>query len=260
MKYLEGFFPPNVVRNSSMHKHMLKEYIQVLMLDYLSTSTYISKIAFIGGTNLRLLKKINRFSEDLDFDCKNLSESDFMAMTDSLIENIRDFGLNVETRDKESPRLQAFRRNLYFPQFLFDMRLTGHREERFLVKIEAQDQGVDYERQIVDVNNFGFSFPLPVPPDSVLLSMKLAALLSRGKGRDFYDVMFLFQQTLPDYTFLNQRIGISSPTELLEAVERKLNSTDLELKCRDFEHLLFNRQESARILRFHDYVKERLCQ
>ena len=28
-------------------------------------------IAFIGGTSLRLIKKIDRFSEDLDFDCKD---------------------------------------------------------------------------------------------------------------------------------------------------------------------------------------------
>ena len=33
--------------------------------------------------------------------------------------------------------------------------------------------------------------------------MKLSALLTRGKGRDFYDAIFLLQRTEPDYPFLS---------------------------------------------------------
>ena len=64
---------------------MLKEYIQLLILDFLSTTPFIKKIVFIGGTNLRLVKGIDRFSEDLDFDCKDFSKEEFMEMTDAVI-------------------------------------------------------------------------------------------------------------------------------------------------------------------------------
>ena len=57
---------------------MLKEYLQLLILDYLTTTPYIKKIALIGGTNLRLTKGIDRFSEDIDFDCKDLSKQEFI--------------------------------------------------------------------------------------------------------------------------------------------------------------------------------------
>jgi len=40
-------------------------------------------------------------------------------------------GLNVAIRDKANPKLPAYRRNIYFPEFLFELGLTGHREERF---------------------------------------------------------------------------------------------------------------------------------
>jgi hypothetical protein len=40
-------------------------------------------------------------------------------------------------------------------------------------------------------------------PDGVLCSMKIAAMLSRAKGRDFYDAMILLAQTQPDYDFLS---------------------------------------------------------
>ena len=50
-----------------------------------------------------------------------------------------------ESRDRKNERLTAFRCNLHFPELLFTLGLSGHREERFLVKLEAQDQGVSYE-------------------------------------------------------------------------------------------------------------------
>jgi len=130
------------------------------------------------------------------------------------------------------------------------MGLTGHREERFLLKIEAQDQGVDYEVEMKHVQSCGFFFSVPAPSDSVLLSMKLCALLSRAKGRDFYDTMFLMQQAQPSYEFLSARIGISTPNELKCAIAKKLAETELKVKMRDFEHLLFNPSNAGRILHF----------
>lgn len=75
LNYIRGFFPPHIAQNAAMQKHIVKEYLQLMILDYLSQTPYISKLSFIGGTNLRLIKGIDRFSEDLDFDCRNLSKN-----------------------------------------------------------------------------------------------------------------------------------------------------------------------------------------
>ncbi len=148
IEYLKSFYPPYISGNPSMQKNILKEYIELLVLDYLVTTPYMQKLTFIGGTNLRLIKGVQRFSEDLDFDCKNLTESEFIKMTDSVVSFLKANGLNAETKDKENPKLTAFRRNIVFPGLLYDMNLTKHKEERFLLKIEAQDQGVDYVREV----------------------------------------------------------------------------------------------------------------
>ena len=139
---------------------------------------------------------------------------------------------------------------MHFPELLFDLQLTGHREERFLMKIEAQDQGVAYAREMAIVKRNGFSFPVPVPPLSVLLSMKLCALLTRQKGRDFYDVQFLMQRTEPDYAFLQQKAGIADREQLDAALRDTIAKTDMKMKQRDFEHLLFDSRKSETILRF----------
>lgn len=255
IEQIKTFFPPQIQNTTTFDKQILKEYIQLMILDYLSTTPYISKISFIGGTNLRLVKGIDRFSEDLDFDCKNLSEDDFIQMTNGVIQFLTRFGLKVEVRDKENTKLKAFRRNIYFPEFLFDLGLSGHKDERFLIKIESQDQGIIYQPIITNIKGCGFFIPFPMPSNGVLCSMKIAATINRSKGRDFYDLMLLLSQTKPDYDFLSKRCGINNLDELKQAFDNLLIKVDLKKKQKDFEHLLFNKQNSDKILLFKEFIQ-----
>jgi predicted nucleotidyltransferase component of viral defense system len=256
LNLIKNYFPEQIRNNTLLGKSMMKEYIQLSILDYLSTTRYIRRLILIGGTNLRLVKGIDRFSEDLDFDCKGMDKDEFLQMSDDIMNYLKRNGYKVESRDKKSLKLKAFRRNIYFPEFLFDLGLSGHRDERFLIKIEAEDQGVPYIPEIKNIKGCGFYFPFPVPPDAVLCAMKTTALIERGKGRDFYDLMFLLSQTKPDYDFLTRRIGIRDAAGLKAEVKTRLKKTDLKTKTRDFEHLLFNEGNNKRILRFEEFFEE----
>ena len=100
------------------------------------------------------------------------------------------------------------------------------------------------------ISLLGFYFHVPVSLISILLSMILSALLTRQKGRDFYDVLFLWQRTKPDYAFLKQRHGIESEEQLRTQLQEIVAHTDLKTKQRDFEHLLFEPRKSEQILHF----------
>ena len=254
IEQIKNYFPAQIRENSIFDKHILKEYLQLMILDYLSSTPYIRKMTFIGGTNLRLVKGIDRFSEDLDFDCKDLSKEEFIEMTNGVILFLERSGLRVEARDKDNPKLTAFRRNIHFPELLFDLGLSGHKEERFLIKIESQDQRVIYEPVITNIKGCGFFFPFPVPSDGVLCSMKIAAMLARSKGRDFYDLMFLLAQASPDYGFLSKPCGVNNLQEFKEVTYELIKTVDLKKKQKDFEHLLFNKVNSEKILQFEDFI------
>ena len=251
---IRHFFPALVRDNTLLAKYMLKEYLQLMILDNLSSTPYIRKMVFIGGTNLRLAKGLDRFSDDLDFDCKDLSKDEFIEMTNGVIRFLDRSGFRVETKEKENPKLTAFRRNIYFPELLYEQGLSGHKEERFLIKIEIQDQGVTYEPVITNIKGCGYFFRIPVPSDSVLCSMKIAAMLSRAKGRDFYDLMFLLAQSKPDYDFLSKRCNIHNLQEFKQSTINLLKTIDLQKKQKDFEHLLFNKANNERILLFKDFI------
>jgi predicted nucleotidyltransferase component of viral defense system len=254
MDAIRSFYPQPMQGQGVFQKHLLKEYVQLIVLDYLATTRHVRKLAFIGGTSLRLLKGIDRFSEDLDFDCKALDGAEFRTMTDDVLRFLARSGFRPEARETESARLTAFRRSIHFPGLLHELGISGHREERFLLKIEVQDQGVPYVCAMGTLKGCGLYFPFPVPPDPVLCAMKISAMLDRGKGRDYYDVMFLLAQTKPDYSFLASRNGVSDWPQLRRAIEDSLQTVDLSSKRKDFEHLLFDRDSSRRILRFPDFV------
>jgi hypothetical protein len=66
--------------------------------------------------------------------------------------------------------------------------------------------------------------------------------------------MFLLSQANPDYDFLSKRCGIHNLQEFKRATNELLKTVDLKKKQKDFEHLLFNKFNSGKILRFGDFV------
>ncbi|HBP38809.1 MAG TPA: hypothetical protein DD640_08745 [Clostridiales bacterium] len=161
----------------------------------------------------------------------------------------------MESKDKKNDKLTAFRRSIYFPELLYSMHLSGYREQRFLLKVKTQDQGIEYPLETVFLNRCGFLFPLKVAPISILCAMKVMTVFTRGKGRDFYDLMFLLLRTEPDYRFLEQKNGICNKSQLIAELIKTAEATDLSRRYHDFEHLLIEKADAERILRFGDLVK-----
>lgn len=254
LETIRSLAPPEL-RSGQFDKHLLKEYVETLALSWLISGKWASRLAFIGGTHLRLVRGIDRFSEDLDFDVKNLTPATFTEMTDGLVRFLGLHGFPAEAKPRESDRLTAWRRSVQFPGLLHDLGLSPFRNERFLMKIECQDQERPYAREMATVSRYGLFFQTPVPPLPVLCAMKVSALLSRAKGRDFYDAMFLLPQTEPDYAFLAPKHGIADKTALKAALLAKAAEVNLSNKVRDVRHLLFTSGAGGKILDFKAFVR-----
>ncbi len=252
-EFIKNFYPAHIRENSGFSKYILKEHILLMILDFLSSTAYVKNLAFIGGTSIRLTKGIDRFSEDLDFDCKNFSDSDFSRLAGDVLLFLRRNGLEVEIKESKKD-LKAFRQNLIFPELLYDLGLSGHKEERFLIKLECQDQLFSYDRELYNIKGGGYFFPFPVPPVSVLCSMKINAMFNRNKGRDFYDVMFLLSQASPDYDYLREKLGIENLDQLKQRVRELTERVNMQNKVRDFEHLIFQKSNAGRILLINDFI------
>jgi hypothetical protein len=53
IEQIKNYFPIQIREKSIFDKHILKEYLQLMIMDYLSSTPYTQKITFIGGTKLK---------------------------------------------------------------------------------------------------------------------------------------------------------------------------------------------------------------
>jgi len=83
-------------------ENALKEIVQEIILFALWKADFFEMAAFQGGTSLRILHGLPRFSEDIDF---ILIEPDpkfsWQPYLERLIETCNEFGLNPEALDKK---------------------------------------------------------------------------------------------------------------------------------------------------------------
>lgn len=236
-------------------KAMLREYLQVKILEVIFKSKIAPKLTFIGGTALRIVYKTRRFSEDLDFDNKGLTIDDWTSLG-TLIENeLSKQGLKVEVR-KTRLNEEVFHHNICFPEMLYNFGLTPHRNQNFLIKADFQDQGVNYSSETYNLNYFDASTKIQVMPLDVALSQKFRAFFDREMGRDIFDISCIAPQTKPNYDFLRATLNINDSKELKEKVLRRcseLNLEELEARALPF---LFKKEEISRIKDFPDFVKQ----
>lgn len=234
-----GTFPEKVLQGGRNNRFICVEFLQTMILDYLFYTPYYSKVVLIGGANLRIVQRIDRFTEDIDFDCKNLSSDEFVMMTDDIIDYLRNNGITVSIVKKEKPKLTAFQRVLSFPFLFNELNISANNQKPLILKIQAQDQKVNYLIERKNVKRDRFAFYVQVPPLNVLCAMKCASIIARQKASDFYDLSFLLPKTEPDVAFLYERSGVKSMSELINSLLEILMQTNLEDKKRNVSRLLF---------------------
>jgi len=164
-----------------------REYIQTLFLKELYEESYSKNIFFKGGTAIRLIFNVTRFSEDLDF---------------TVVGNLRNFEIFI---------INFYKRLTKQYNFSFKRRKTITGIKYLLT---ANLKSIDYKIFV----NLDFSFREKVlrPIRSVITTIypliftsfvnhlsleeieaeKIRALLTRDKGRDIYDLWFLLSKNI----------------------------------------------------------------
>ena len=246
------FYPENL---SGFKRNILTEYLQCKILSIINTSVSYDKLAFIGGTAIRLCYDNPRFSEDLDFDNLKLSKKEFEQLAQKIFLQLKNEGYNIKY---DLSFKNAFRCFLRFPSLYYHYNLSSHPEEKLLIQIDAEPQNMKYKQEIKIINKFGMFIRINVPLVSVLLSMKICAILKRKreKGRDFIDFVFLSSFTKPDFNYLKEKTGISSAGELKEKLYEKVKNINLKTLANDVAPFLFNSEDKNKILYFKEFLKE----
>lgn len=243
---------PLELQKVEFYDQMVKEYLHHLMLQDLFTSRYADNLFFLGGTAMRFFHGLRRFSEDLDFDCRDINRDDFIDLTNKTLSHLQSYGIDVYCEDKPRYKnLSAFRRVFVFPGLKYKLGLSQHKEAMFFIKIEAEPHNLSYMKDVKLLNGFGVTVPVSVVPVDLILSTKIAAALTRKKDRDFYDILHLKTLAKPDYTYLAQKQGIETPEDLTSNLLKAAETKRLDQRSMfDCDHMLFFKNDKQKIRNF----------
>ena len=224
--------------NPIEEENATKEIIQEIALYGLWRAKFFEVAVFQGGTSLRILHQLPRFSEDLDFMLLTPDPGfDWAPYLKVLTTTFEEYGLNPETVTKE--QMDKRIRNAVIKDNSVANQLDlsfGQRDKRKKLKIKLE---IDVEPPAQSVDAFTFlDFPVDYEVRHQDLAsnfaLKIHALLCRDyvKGRDWYDFAWYAAQgvypNLPHLEAALRQFGLWSKNEGLSVdrywLEEKLNS------------------------------------
>lgn len=247
-RMLEGY----KCQTRPQYERALKEILQELALIGLWRAHFFEHAAFYGGTALRILYGLDRFSEDLDFTLlkpdPNFSLNIYNSSVRSELEAYG-FDVEIETRTKaiQTPIQSAFIKTNTLGELLkigvpTNLVKGFHPQTQLKIKFEIDtDPTPAYHTEIRFLSK-----PINIGIRAVMLedifAGKMHALLfrewkGRVKGRDWYDWLWLVREGVKlNLERLSIHLRASGYLKKEEIISRQ-----------QFEQLMFNKIESLNL-------------
>lgn len=197
-------------------QHLVREYLQARILQSLQYAGAMQSLAFHGGTALRFLYEISRYSEDLDFALERAPELyNFRAYLHKIKQDFlaEAYTIDLKINDKSIVH-KAFVR---FRGLLYELGLSAHKSEVIAVKLEIDTNPPAGAILTSTTLKRHVALNLQHHDRSSLFAGKLHALLQRAypKGRDIFDLWWYLSQpnwVEPNLILLNQALKQSDWT------------------------------------------------
>lgn len=230
--------------------NILREYLQAYVLKILHEEGFFRSNAFLGGTALRFLYGLPRFSEDLDFSLEKKESNPFIKVLEKIKQELTlaGYDVSISYRGPKNVKMAAVK----FEKLMYEAGLSPLKDQRFSVKLEVDTnppKGAGLRTQIV--NKY---FPIAFLSHDLnsLFTGKLIALLARKytKGRDFFDLgwyLSRWKDLSPNMTLLENGLRQASwrgtlPTEPTwrETIHRIVKRADWKRVREDVGNFLEN--------------------
>jgi len=229
--------------------NVVREYLQARILASLQRAGAMVPLAFHGGTALRFLYAIPRYSEDLDFALDGDPDSyDFVGYLKAIRSDLEAEGYEVALKVSErTPVNSAFIR---FAGLLFDLGLSPRQDQVFSVKIEVDTRPPAGADRTTTVVRRYVTLQLQHHDRASLLAGKLHAILQRQytKGRDLFDLLWYLSDPgwpAPNLVMLNNALeqsgwegGLLDARSWRSAIRGRIERMDVDRAVADVRPFL----------------------
>lgn len=189
--------------------NIMREYLQAYILRVMHDEGLFRSVAFLGGTALRFLYNLPRFSEDLDFSTIDEGQINFLNLIKKLKDELVLSGYEVSINYNDNKIVNsAF---IKFEGLMYDVGISPLKSQKFSIKLEIDTNPPKDAIFKTHIVNKYFPISFLSYNNETLFAGKLHALLSRKytKGRDFFDLgWYLSKWTdiTPNIAFLNNAL------------------------------------------------------
>lgn len=244
----------------------IREILQQTALLGLGRHGFFEKAAFYGGTALRILYGLDRFSEDLDFTLLNPNENfDFTPFLEGMRKELASFGFNMDVT-KKTKSIETSIVSAFMKMNTIELYLAIGEEKKAKNTIHNEKVQIKLEVDISPPPNARYENHLVLNPvtfyvltlhKSDLFAGKMSAILYRAwkgrvKGRDWYDLIWYIQNKVPlNLSYLEACLKQSENLEtsasldrhqLIEMLNTKILSIDWESAKADMRSFISDPQ------------------
>lgn len=225
---------------------ILKEYLQILILNAVYKHKIGNKMYFMGGTALRFVHKLPRFSEDLDFNAAELSSKEFDELLNVIKVYLENEGFNLNIKRKDIYDVYSAR--IGFESVMKAFGLVDKRGEDIVIKVETNNPDWRIKSIPAALSFFGLLFTALVMDKGSFLAEKSHAFIRRCRGRDVYDVLFMLRRKFPldKEMFLAKKIK-GLPKHALLNKFRNLGESECKRLAKQVRPFLFKEDETELI-------------
>lgn len=236
---------------------VLREYLQILILNAIYKHKFGNKMYFMGGTALRFVHKLPRFSEDLDFNAAGLSSKEFDKLLDIIRAYLINEGFSINVKRKDVYDVYSAR--IGFESVMKDFGLVDKRGEDVVIKVETNNPEWKIKGVPTALSFFGFLFTVMIMDKGSFLAEKSHAFIRRCRGRDVYDVLFMLRLKFPldKEMFMAKKIKDSPKNALLNKF-RNCGEAECRRLAKQVRPFLFKENETDLIEKAPFYGAELL--
>ncbi|MGM0442133.1 MAG: nucleotidyl transferase AbiEii/AbiGii toxin family protein [Elusimicrobiota bacterium] len=251
-------------KRESNKLNIMREYLQAYILKILHENKFFNNAAFLGGTALRFVYDLPRYSEDLDF-------SSIERHTNYLEDNVKILKRELSLAGYDMSFSSDFSKTVQysfvkFEGLKYEAGLSPHRKEKLSIKLDLDTNppaGAEIERK---VKNKFFLLGFNIYNFPSLFAGKLHALLFRTytKGRDWYDLLWYLtgeEKLRPNFVLLNNAIKQTdehhkqvTEKNWKKTLKKRIDKCDFK-KVRDEVNKFLERPEEAEFLTGKNFYK-----
>jgi len=198
-------------------ENALKEITQEIALYALSKSGFFEVAAFQGGTALRILYGLDRFSEDLDFALlEPRTDFNLVPYLEACSSQMNSFGYQMEIGGKDKTDTNVKKRFLKDESIkkMLAFKHLSQTKKKINIKVELDVNPPIGAQTDIKFPDFPTDCSVVSHDLPSLFAGKLHALLCRTflKGRDWYDFSwYVSQRVKPNYALLENALVQQGP-------------------------------------------------